>query len=52
MILIITIKLCVTVRYRADLLNKLKKVCSKEIGEKMKVSTVDPMYLILEPPDD
>jgi seryl-tRNA synthetase len=26
----------ITVRFRADLLNKLKKVCSKEIGEKMK----------------
>ena len=32
-------------RYRADLLNKLKNVCSKAIGEKMKVSlTTEPHH--------
>ena len=30
----------ISARHNADLLNKLKNVCSKEIGQKMKVSMI------------
>jgi len=29
--------ICVAVRHKADNFNKLKNMCSKEVGEKMKV---------------
>ena len=36
-----SITFCISVRFRGDLLNRLKNVCSKEIGDKMKVHTVN-----------